>query len=99
MENAENIESAEAVEMREAVRVSKRNSVGALIEYKLYISKNTDNGAGDICSIGIETSCERSLVRDICRDRERAEGFLYLLVREEVEPCHLADIVYDLLPI
>ncbi len=82
--------------LRELVVINKQNSINMLITYKLYISKTRED---DIYSMSIETSDDISFAEDICCDRESAERFLYLLAKEEVEPCHLHDIVYDTLPL
>lgn len=44
-----------------------------------------------------QEKCE--FAEDICRESRVAERFLYLVATEEVEPCHLKDIVCDMLPI
>ncbi len=67
-----------------------------LITYRLYISQSED---GEIYSLSVEMSGECSHAEDVCRNRSRAEEFLYLLAKEEVEPCHLLDVVYDMLPL
>lgn len=84
------------MDLCEIVRIDKRNSINMLITYRLYVSQSED---GEIYSLSVEMSGERSRAEDVCRDRSRAEEFLYLLAKEEVEPCHLHDILYDSLPL
>lgn len=84
------------MDMLEIFNIKKKNSINMLIEYKLYLSQTEGE---KIYSVSIETAQDRAFAEDVCRDRKSAEDFLYLLAREEVEPCHLLDIVYDVLPI
>ena len=70
---------------------------GRHIKYTLYVCGEDKYS---VCAEFVgEDSDDRELAEDICRDRKSAEDFIYLLSRNEVEPCHLMDIVYDMLPI
>lgn len=84
------------MDLCEIVRIDKRNSINMLITYKLYVSKSEE---GEIYSLSVEKAGECSCAEDVCRDRIRAEDFLYLLAKEELEPCHLTDVLYDMLPL
>ncbi|MBE6608604.1 MAG: hypothetical protein E7633_08620 [Ruminococcaceae bacterium] len=83
------------------VELIKQLSSHKSIKYLLFVSHN-DLGE-EIFSISAEfvgdASGESAIAEDICRDRKRAENFLYLIASEEVEPCHICDIVYDMLPL
>ena len=80
------------------VEISKYLPSGRCIKYTLFESCN-EYGA-EIFSVSAEfVGYSLELVEDICRDRKSAEKFLYLIASENVEPCHLKDIVYDMLPL
>lgn len=83
------------------VEISKYLPSGRCIKYILYLLR--DGSGEEIYSLSAEFTggeyCDRAFVEDISHDRGRAERFLYLIAFEEVEPCHLRDVVYDLLPL
>lgn len=70
------------------------------IEYLLYRSV-FDQREGYSLEIVISNGedIDRAFAEDFVSDRDKAEEFLYTLFREEVEPCHLTDILYDTLPL
>ena len=78
------------------IKIDKTLSNGRSATYALYIN---EDGGENICSIEISSGEEISRVSDICRDTVSARKFLQTLADEEVEPCHLYDIVCDSLPL
>lgn len=83
------------------IELIKHLPSGRSIKYTLF---EEHGGLGEgIFSVSAEfvgdTQDECEFARDVCRDSRVAERFLYLIATEEVEPCHLKDIVYDMLPI
>ena len=74
---------------------------GTIITYRL-IRRNIPQGE----SYGVEAEMRendrvtcRSSVDDVFCFREEAEGFISLLAENGVEPCHLAEIIYDRLSV
>lgn len=78
------------------VKITKELSHTLWCEYTLHVINDGDE---TVCSIEIAMDGKISRANDISRDIKSAENFLYLLAKEEVEPCHLLDIVYDAVPI
>ena len=83
------------------IEIIKYLSIGRRIKYSLLASYD---GSGEaIYSVSAEFMegdvSDRAFAEDTCRDRKTAERFLYLIASEEAEPCHLNDIVYDMLPL
>lgn len=83
------------------IEISKYLPSGRVIKYTLF--ECCDERCGEVFSVSVEfvgdAKSECEFAEDICRDRRIAEQFLYLIAEEEVEPCHLGDIVYDMLPL
>ena len=88
----------------------KNNKIIELIKYlpsgrsiKYTLFEDRSELGEEVFSVSAEfvgdTQGECEFARDICRDSRVAERFLYLIATEEVEPCHMKDIVYDMLPI
>lgn len=83
------------------VEISKYLLCGRCIKYTLIESRDKENR--EVFSVSAEfvgepeSECE--IANDICRDRGSAEQFLYLIAAGEAEPCHLKDIIYDMLPL
>lgn len=69
------------------------------MRYAEYVLNVEENRGESICSVEITMCGDREYAYDICRDVSRAREFLWSLADGEVEPCHLKDIVYDLLPL
>ena len=82
--------------MTRVVKIDKRLSNGRLAEYILDIREI--NGE-TVCSIEISVDSEASSVYDVCRDTDGARKILQMLADGEAEPCHLQDIIYDMLPL
>ncbi len=80
----------------EIIKIDKKISENRYARYILYIS---EKDGYNICSIGVEISEDKAFAEDFCRDRKTAEKFLYLIADEGLEPCHLPDVIYDILPI
>ncbi len=83
------------------VEMIKYLSVGRCKKYTLLVCYD---GSGEaIYSVSAEfvggDVSDRAFAEDICRDRRAAERFLYLIAYNEAEPCHLKDIVCDMLPL
>jgi hypothetical protein len=83
------------------VEISKYLPSGRCVKYTLF--ESSDERRTEIFSVSAEfvgdTQDECEFAKDICRDRKVAERFVYLIAAESVEPCHLKDIIYDMLPI
>ena len=83
------------------VEISKYLPSGRCIKYTLL--ESSDEFGFSAFSVSAEFVGDRQdgceIAKDICRDRMSAERFVYLIAAESVEPCHLGDIVYDMLPI
>ncbi len=86
----------EKAALRAIIEINKNIYGNRSVEYTLYISEKEGE---EICSIGVKIAEDKAFAEDVCRDRKRAEDFLYLIAREELEPCHLLDVVCDALPI
>ena len=69
------------------------------MRYAEYILGVEEKHGESICSVEIAMCGEHSYAYDICRDVSRARELLQMLADGEVEPCHLRDIVCDLLPL
>lgn len=76
-------------------KINKSISNARSAEYSLTVTKD---GARTICSIDIRIGGEEATAYDVCESVHKAEEFLNILADGEVEPCHLKDIVYDILP-
>ena len=83
------------------VEISKYLPSGRVIKYTLFECR--DGRESEVFSVSAELAGDRQggceIAKDICRDRMSAERFVYLIAAESVEPCHLKDIIYDMLPI
>ena len=83
------------------VEISKYLPSGRCVKYTLL--ESSDEFGAEVFSVSAEFVGDRQdgceIVKDICRDRKVAERFVYLIAAESVEPCHLKDIIYDMLPI
>lgn len=78
---------------RKSVKVKVYKSAAV---YTLY---EAVSGEDLIFSVEIEMDGIVERADDICREQRKAEKLLFLLAAEDVEPCHLLDIVYDALPL
>ncbi len=83
------------------LKITKYVSENYSVNYTLISEENTDGER--IFSVYVEKAgigiSDKVHAEDISRDRESAEKFLYLISSQDVEPCHLYDILYDMMPI
>ena len=67
---------------------------GTVIIYRL-IHRSIEGYGVEAEMIEKDSVTCRSSVEDVFCLREEAEGFISLLAENGVEPCHLAEVIYD----
>ena len=82
--------------LRPIIQINKNTIDNRSARYTLYVSERESE---KIYSISVCIEDDTAFAEDITRGRKRAEEFLYLIAGEELEPCHLLDVLYDTLPI
>lgn len=84
----------------ERIKVSKEYPNARIVTYTLISSakEERESYSVEICMLRGEER-EVTIAEDVSSNGEASERLLYLLASADAEPCHLYDILEDLLPL
>jgi hypothetical protein len=82
------------------IKIEKHTSGGRCLTYTLTEGRLESRTSYSVeITMTSEKGIESSLADDVSGDLIASEGLLRLLADMEVEPCHLYDVLEDMLPI